>query len=261
LEVVGLIFKASLREMLRRRILLFLALVCSLPLVLVLIWRAFGTAHLPADVFFTNLVSSLYLQVLVYVVGLAFGIPTVHSEVQGRTLTYLFTRPIRKVDIYTGRLLAVQVTAGGLLAASLVGCFMIIVVGNFQALSIEFAKVYVNHVFIVLVATICITGVCAIFGTVFGRPVVWGLLWAFGWELVVSKFPGRLQSFTINFHIRNLMLDAQDIQANIMDAFRMLLTDESQVSATASVLALAAFFVGAIVVGGWLFSRKEYVIH
>jgi ABC-type transport system involved in multi-copper enzyme maturation permease subunit len=260
LTVIPLIFRASLTEMLRRRVFVFMAMICAIPVVLTLFWRVWGVDHLTAVVFFTNLVSSFYLQLLVYVVGLAFGIPTVHAEVQARTLTYLFTRPIRKADIYTGRLLAVQLTAGGLLAASLVVCFAIMVVGNSAALSLEFVKVYVNHVLIVLVATICITAVCAIWGTAFHRPVVWGLLWAFGWESIVSKFPGKLQNYTINFHIRNLLLDEADVQSSLMDAFRMLLTQEAAISPWVSGVALTAFLVLAVAAGGVIFARREYVI-
>jgi ABC-type transport system involved in multi-copper enzyme maturation permease subunit len=258
--VIPLVFRASMTEMVRRRTFVFMALVCSLPLLLTFIWRSWGTDYFTPVVFFTNLVSSFYLQLLVYVVGLAFGIPAVHAEVQARTLTYLFTRPVRKAHVYTGRLLAVQLTAGGLLAASLVVCFAVMVVGNLDALSIEFVKVYVNHVFIVLVATVCITAVCAIWGTALRRPVVWGLLWAFGWESIVSKFPGRLQEFTINFHIRNLLLGQADIQRSLVDAFRMLLTDQTSVSPWVSILALLTFLMLSIAAGGLVFSRREYVI-
>ncbi len=259
-SVVSLVFRASLTEMLRRRTFVFLALVCAIPLGLTLLWRMLAPEQFGAEVYFTNLVSTLYLQLLVYVVALAFGIPTVHSEVQGRTITYLFTRPIRKIDIFTGRLLAVQLTAGGLLAASLVVCFALMVAGNFEVVTFEFVKAYVNHVFLVLAATVCATAVCAVFGVAFSRPVVWGMLYAFGWELAVSKFPSQLQNYTINFHIRNLLLDDADVESKLLDAFRVLLTQEAEVPGWASAFALTAMLVAAVAVGGFLFSRKEYVI-
>ena len=127
-------------------------------------------------------------------------------------------------------------------------------------MSVEFIKAYVNHVFLVLVATVCITAVCAVFGTAFSRPVVWGMLYAFGWELIVSKFPGKLATWTINFHIRNLFLDTEDLQASLMDAFRMLLTTELKVSGPESTFALTLFLVVAIALGAFLFRRREYVI-
>jgi hypothetical protein len=258
--VVGLVFAATMREMLRRKTFVFLFLVCSIPMILTMIWRLWGGEEVEASVFFTNLVSALYLQIFVYVVALAFGIPTVHSEVQGRTITYLFTRPVGKVWVYAGKLLAVQLTAGIVLAASLMVCFAVMTAGNFGVITMDFIRAYLNHVFLVLIATVCATGVCAILGTAFSKPIVWGVLYCFGWEAIVSKFPSDLRLYTINFHIRNLLFDNEDVVANVMDFLRNLLTQEAEVSVTVSALALLAFFLGATAFGGWLFGRKEYVI-
>jgi len=125
---------------------------------------------------------------------------------------------------------------------------------------VEFLKAYMNHVVLVLVATVCITAVCAVFGTAFSKPVVWGMLYAFGWELVVSKFPGTLATYTINFHIRNLLLDDQDVQASLMGFLNEILNRENTVSSGESTLALLAFVGVATAAGAWIFRRREYVI-
>lgn len=258
--VVGLVFGASMREMLRRKTFVFLFLVCAIPLILTWFWRMWGMDTFDADEVFTNLVSGLYLQIFVYVVALAFGIPTVHSEIEGRTITYLFTRPVDKLWIYAGRLLSVQLTAGLVLAASLVVCFAVMTVGNFEALTVDFIKAYLNHVVLVLAATVCATGICAILGTAFKKPIGWAIVWAFGWEVTVGKLPSTLSHYTINFHVRNLLLDDEDVVNQLMGFLRDLLAREVEVSALASSAALLAFFVGATLIGGAIFSRKEYVI-
>ena len=258
--VVGLVFAASMREMLRRKTFVFLFLICAIPLILTWFWRMWGMETFDASEVFTNLVSGLYLQIFVYVVALAFGIPTVHSEIEGRTITYLFTRPIDKLWIYAGRLLAVQLTAGLVLAASLIVCFAVMTVGNFQAITVDFIKAYLNHVTLVLVATVCATGVCAILGTAFRKPIGWAIVWAFGWEVTVAKLPSTLAHYTINFHVRNLLLDDEDVLNQLMGFLREWLARDVEVSTLGSVAALMAFFVGATLVGGTIFSRKEYVI-
>jgi ABC-type uncharacterized transport system permease subunit len=258
--VVALVCAASLREMIRRRTFVFLFLVCSIPFVLSLIWRSWGSEHLDAASFFTNLVSSVYLQILVYLVALAFGVPTVHSEIQGRTITYLFTRPVNKLWVYAGRLLAVQITGGVLLAASLIVCFAMLTAGNFEVVTFEFIKAYLNHVVLVLLATVCVIGICAIFGTAFGRPIVWATIYCFGWEAIVSKFPSDLRLYTVNFHIRNLLFDDNDVVAGLMDFLRDMLVQDAEVSAATSVGALAFILVGAALLGGLIFGRREYVI-
>jgi len=260
-EVFRLVFAASTRELLRRRRLLFIGLACSLPLLLTFIWRMWGTEHFGAEQIFTNLVSSLYLSALVYVVGLAFGVPTVHDEVEGRTITYLFTRPVSKIAVYAGRLAAVQLLAGSLLALSLVVCFAVMTFGNFSAINLEFLKTYINHVWVILLATVVLTGLFAIFGTLFKRPLVWGFLYAFGWEGAVAKFPGKLQVWTLDFHFRNLMLREEDVQNNLLDAFRQLLTDQADIQWWISLVVLLVAMVAFTWIGGWVFSRREYVIN
>jgi hypothetical protein len=259
-DVFRLVFAASIRELVRRRRLLFIGLASTLPLFFTLIWRAWGTDFLDAGPMLTNLVSSLYLGVLVYLVGIAFGVPTVHDEVEGRTLTYLLTRPISRIAVYAGRLAAVQLLAGVLLAFSLVACFMVAVVGNPGALSLGLIQAYVNHVWVILLATVLMVGLFSIVGTMFRRPLVWSFLYAFGWEGIVAKVPGRMQTWTLDFHLRNLMLREEDVQASLMEGLRALLVHEVEVSAYVSFGVLVLALVGFSFLGGWLFSRKEYVI-
>ena len=260
-QVYRLVFAASVKELIRRRRLVFIGLVCVLPLLVTLMWRAWGMGQFSAETFFSNLVSLLYLQLLIYIVGLAFGVPTVHDEVDGRTITYLFTRPVSKIAVYAGRLSAVQLLAGILLALSLVVCFGIMVVGNPEVISLEFIKIYINHVLIILFATVVLTGFFSIIGTAFSRPLVWGFLYAFGWEAVVAKVPGRLQTWTLDFHIRNLIMGDEDVQQGLMDAFRALLTEEAAISPWTSFFVLLTALVVFVLIGGWIFSRKEYVIN
>ena len=91
----------------------------------------------------------------------------------------------------------VQVGARLLLALSLVACFMVAVVGNPGALTLDLIRVYVNHVWVILLATVLMVGLFSIFGTLFRKPLVWGFLYAFAWEGVVAKVPGRIQTWNI----------------------------------------------------------------
>lgn len=258
--VFQLVFVASIRELVRRRRLVFIGLASLIPLFFTVVWRAWGTDFIDVEAMLTNLVSSLYLGVLVYLVGIAFGVPTVHDEVEGRTLTYLLTRPVSRIAVYAGRLAAVQLLAGILLALSLVVCFLFAVVGNSGALSLGLVQAYVNHVWVILLATVLMVGLFAIFGTLFRKPLVWSFLYAFGWEGIVAKVPGRLQTWTLDFHLRNLLLREEDVQASIVEGLRALIVENVEVSAFASFSILLLALVGFSLLGGWIFSRREYVI-
>lgn len=259
--VFQLVFAQAVRDLVRRRRLVFIAFAGLLPLLLTALWRSQGMELFDGSAFFSNLVGTLYLSILVYLVGLAFGVPTIHDEVEGRTITYLLTRPISRVAVYAGRLAAVQVIAAVLLALSLVLCFAFMVVGNFGVLDLEFVKQYVNHVWIVLLATMVFTGLFAIFGVVFKRPLVWGVAYAFAWEGVVSKIPGQMQTWTLEFHVRNVMMRDEDVQGSMIDFLRRMMVENPDVSPWVSTGLLLVALVAFSVIGGVIFGRREYVVN
>ena len=259
--VFRLVFAHSVRDLVRRRRLVFVAFAGLLPILLTALWRTHGMELFDAQTFFSNLVGTLYLSILVYLVGLAFGVPTIHDEVEGRTITYLLTRPISRIAVYAGRLAAVQVLAAVLLALSLVVCFMAIVIGNFGALNVEFMKVYANHVWIVLLATMVFTGLFAVFGVLFKRPLVWGVAYAFAWEGVVSKVPGQMQTWTLEFHVRNVMMRDREVQGSVMDFLRRLMMESAEVAPGVSVTVLVLALIAFSILGGVIFGRREYVVN
>ena len=259
--VFRLVFAHAVRDLIRRRRLVFIGFAGLLPLLLTLLWRSQGMEMFTAPAFFSNLVGTLYLSILVYLVGLAFGVPTIHDEVEGRTITYLLTRPISRVAVYAGRLAAVQILAAVLLALSLVLCFLFMVVGNFGTLNATFLQQYFNHVWIVLLATLVFTGLFAVFGVIFQRPLVWGVAYAFAWEGVVSKIPGRLQTWTLEFHVRNVMMRDDDVQGSVIDFLREMLVENPEVGPWTSVAVLLVALVAFSVIGGLIFGRREYVVN
>ncbi|HKK71745.1 MAG TPA: ABC transporter permease [Candidatus Krumholzibacteria bacterium] len=259
--VFQLVFAQAVRDLVRRRRLLFIAFAGLAPLLLTLLWRNGATEVLDASAFFSNLVGTLYLSILVYLVGLAFGVPTIHDEVEGRTITYLLTRPISRVAVYAGRLAAVQVLAAVLLALSLVLCFAFMVVGDFGVVDVHFVKQYVNHVWIVLLATMVFTGLFAIFGVVFKRPLVWGVAYAFAWEGVVSKIPGQMQTWTLEFHVRNVMMRDEDVQGSMIEFLRQMMVENPDVSPWVSTGLLLVALVAFSIIGGLVFGRREYVVN
>ena len=55
-------------------------------------------------------------RVICLLLALFYGTSVLGEELDGKTLTYLLTRPISRIAVYAGRLAAVQLLAGVLLA-------------------------------------------------------------------------------------------------------------------------------------------------
>jgi len=259
-QTVGLVYGAAVLELVRRKRLVFLGLALLLPLLLTVVWRIYGMDHLDATRFFANLGGMIYLKALVYLVSLFYGVPAVHDEIEGHTLVYLFTRPLSKMAIFVGRLLAVQTVAGLLLAASLAVCFLLMIVGNTAAIDLEFIEVYTNYFLVVLLAVFCYTAVFALMGTAFKKPLVWGVLYIFAWETSVSVIPARLQMWTLEWHLRNLILHQQDVTASLNRFVLQFLSVDYAMPWWGSLAILLAALSIFTLAGGWVFSRKEYLL-
>jgi len=98
-------------------------------------------------------------------------------------------------------------------------------------------------------------------GTLFKKPLVWGILYIFAWETTVSMMPARLQMWTLEWHLRNLILHQQDVASSLNQFVRHLLAVDYSMSFWGSLAILLGAMVVFTLLGGWVFSRKEYVIH
>ena len=116
------IFDLSLGEMLWSRRSVFLALVVGGPVLIALICQTVEFFNLPAlrvngvrvsgAVMFGGIIWAFYLRVIVPLLGVFYGTSLMADEVEDRTLTYLFTRPIPRGAVLIGKYLAYLACAG-----------------------------------------------------------------------------------------------------------------------------------------------------
>ncbi|MDA0948111.1 MAG: ABC transporter permease [Planctomycetota bacterium] len=71
----------------------------------------------PAERIFSGM-SVMMLQIIAPLVGLVLGSVVISEEVEARTITFIFTRPVHRSALFIGRWLAVGLLAAGLLGGS-----------------------------------------------------------------------------------------------------------------------------------------------
>src|SRR5262245_52282798 len=107
------VFELSLGEMLWSRRTIFMALVVGSPVILALVARvvqATGIAPLringvrvDAAGMFGMMIWILFLRFIVPVLGVFYGTSLIADEVEDKTITYLFTRPVRRSAVLLGK--------------------------------------------------------------------------------------------------------------------------------------------------------------
>ncbi len=206
------VFDLSLGEMLWSRRTIFMALVVGGPVLLALIVRAldvFGMTALRVNGraiggigVFGVMLWMLFLRFIVPVLAVFYGTALMADEVEDKTLTYLFTRPIARGAVLMGKYLAYLVcTVLVVLPAVMLVYFLVVpfreVPGTFVSLVTDLG---------LLALGLAVYGALFAFvGAFFKRPLVIGLVFTFGWEPTVMALPGYLKQFTIAYYLQALV--------------------------------------------------------
>jgi ABC-type transport system involved in multi-copper enzyme maturation permease subunit len=258
------VFDLSLGEMLWSRRTIFMALVVGGPVLLALIVRAldvFGMTALRVNGravggigVFGAIVWGPFLTFIVPVLAVFYGTALMADEVEDKTLTYLFTRPIPRGAVLVGKYLAYIVcTVLVVLPAVMLVYFLVVpfreVPATFMALVTDLG---------LLALGLAVYGALFAFvGAFFKRPLLIGLMFTFGWEPTVLLLPGYLKQFTIAFYLQSLVphaMPSDGLTGLLQGFFR------ETPSLAASLFWLAAYAAGFLWLATRVVERREYVL-
>ena len=261
------IFDLSLGQMLWSRRSVFLAVVTGGPAALALMIRAIVTltpagmpqvngARMSGAALFGLMIWLLYIRFIVPVLGVFYGTALVADEIEDKTITYLFTRPIPRSAVLIGKYLAYLVCTILLVLPSVIFVYFITVPLAGNNLGSEFPSLLKDLG--MLAAGLATYGaVFALVGTRLKRPLVVGLVFAFGWEPGVLLFPGYLKQLTVAYYLQALVPHAmpQDPTVSILMQFL------TEVPGVATSLTYLVCITGLTLWwGGRTVETREYVL-
>ena len=203
------IFELALGQMLWARRSVLLALAAGAPILLAIVTRltlAGGTAfvqingrRIDSEAVCGSAMSLLYLRFIVPAIGVFYGTSLIADEVEDKTITYLFTRPIPRGAIVLGKFLAYLVCATAVVLPSAAVVFMVMVpFGNMAALLGSF----VRDLGVLVLGLAAYGSVFLWAGALFRRPLVGGLLFVFGFEQVAVILPGYVGRLTLAHYLQ-----------------------------------------------------------
>ena len=259
------VFDLSLTEMLWSRRTIFMALIVGSPVLLAVIARivqASGIAPLrvngvrvDAAGMFGMMIWVLFLRFIVPVLGVFYGTSLIADEVEDKTITYLFTRPIRRGTVLLGKYLAYLVcTTCVVLPAVMIVYFMLVplaeVPRSFMWLLTDLGLLALG------MATY--GAVFAMVGALLKRPLVVGLVFAFGWEQVAMLMPGYLRRFTVSYYLQALVPHAMPSEGGVASLLQSVFSDTPSIGLSLFMLTVITAVSLGIAVRA--VERREYVI-
>ena len=260
------IFDLSLGQMLWSRRSVFLGILLGGPVVLAALiailtrtslgaFRINGAAVGGATIF-GMIIWLLYIRFILPILGVFYGTSLIADEVDDKTITYLFTRPIPRSAVLLGKYLAYLACTVLLVLPSVMLVYFLIVPVGGGSIAAAFPSLVMD--FGMLIVGLAAYGaVFALVGARIKRPLVVGLVFAFGWEPGVLLFPGYLKRLTVAYYLQALVPHAMPDDSTItvlLQAFR-------EVPGIASSLVALGVITGAML---WMAMRwvatREYVL-
>ena len=243
----------QIREILSGKKLWLAGLLAAFPVALsFVVMRAGGWDELDAE--FEPYAKPIFLFVTqpmltCALLSLLYGTAIVNGDVERKTITYLFTRPVAKWRIVTGKyaavvgFLAVPTTLSLLLSWLLLGT-----PGG--------ARLIAGMGLATLGAVVAYTAVFAAIGTLFrNRPLVVGILYAFVVEGFLSCIPALINTFTVTYYLRSVVVRALGLQ--LPSELARLVGGASLLESVAVLLGIAA---AALTVASVVVTRREYSV-
>jgi ABC-2 type transport system permease protein len=255
----------SVSEMLWSRRTIFMALVVGAPVLISVVLRlldALGApvfrvngATMAGPAIFGLMIWVFYLRFTVPVLGVFYGTSLIADEVEDKTITYLFTRPIPKGAVLLGKFFAYLVCTIFVVLPSVVIVYLAIVPvrGSLGASFLDLIKDLV----LLAIGLTAYGAVFAFIGARFKKPLLIGLIFIFGWEQAALAFPGYLKKFTVAYYLQALVPHAMP-NDNVISLIQGIFRESP--SLTESLVWLA------VIVGLFLWmatasvERKEYVL-
>jgi ABC-2 type transport system permease protein len=266
------VFDLSLGEMLWSRRTIFMGLVVAAPVLIALFVRVLvglgapifqegrsgsnSPIHMTGPAIFGMVIWAMYLRFIVPVLGVFYGTSLIADEVEDKTITYLFTRPIPRGAVLVGKYLAYLACTVFVVLPSIVIVYLLIVPlrGSLGAAFPDLLK----DLLLLALGLAVYGAVFAFVGAKFKRPLLVGLIFVFGWEQAALAFPGYLKQFTVMYYLQAIVPHAMPADGGVVSLIQGLFREIP--SLPSSLFWLAVIWAVSLAWGARIVARKEYVL-
>ena len=259
------VFDLSVSEMLWSRRTIFMVLVVGAPVLISVVLRLLDAVGAPVfqvngmrmagPAVFGMMIWFFYLRFTVPVLGVFYGTSLIADEVEDKTITYLFTRPVPKGAVLLGKYFAYMACTVFVVLPSVVIVYLCIVPmrGSLGGSFLDLVK----DLTLLAIGLAVYGAVFATIGARFKRPLLVGLIFIFGWEQVALAFPGYLKRFTVAYYLQSLVPHAMpnDNVVSLIQSFFRENPPLSEALFWLFAILLAFLWLAAVSV-----ERKEYVL-
>jgi ABC-2 type transport system permease protein len=152
---------------------------------------------------FTEILMVFFLQFYIVILSLFYGTSVTAEEVEGRTLSYLVTRPIPKTAVIVGKYAAYALIMSVIVSVSLGLSFFVLNSSRLDRPAIY--TTFLSYLGVLILGILAYTAFFTFLGALLKKAIILGLIFGFGWENVIQYFPGSTQRFSLVHYLKSLL--------------------------------------------------------
>ena len=246
----------SLDGMVFSRRSLLMALLVAAPVLFAILYRVLsvtqGQPPLGPSDLYALMVAIYWIRNVLPLAALFYATSLIADEVEGRTLTYLLTRPLTRSAIFAGKFAAYLATTFTLaLPAAVLTFFILMTASGAPALGPAVTDL-LRDLGVMLLTLVVYGALFGLLGVLLKRPVIPGLVFLYGWELL-ANLPGYLPRLTLTAWLRSLVRH-RPAEEGLSGLFQQVLPADQ---ALLVLLTVSVLLLGTT---AWIFSQREYVL-
>ena len=267
------VLELTLGEMLWSRRTVFMLLVVGGPVLIACLLRLLASLDLTplggdgggsqprvtGPAIFGLMVWGFYLRFTVPVLGVFYGTSLIADEVEDKTITYLFTRPVSRGAVLVGKYLGYLVCTSVVVLPSVTVVYFVIVPVLGGSVGENFPT-FVTDLGLLVLGLAVYGALFAFVGAWFKHPLLTGLIFVFGWEPATMLVPGYMKSFTVSYYLQGLVPHAMP-QEGAMSLIRSVVQAfQTPTSVWSNLAWLVVIWLSALVMAVWAVEHREYVL-
>lgn len=251
-----LLFRFALRDLLRFRKFIAAVALMLLPAVMAVVWRvAADSADFDPEIMYNTIAGTLVFGFSLVILAVVFGTGALSQELEQKTIVYLLTRPLPRWRLLLIRFAAAFVVVTITMWLSII----VLALVSFGLDGLSDSRFH-RDMLILPVGVFAYGSLFLWLATVLNRPLIYGLLFAFGWETWVPMMPGSFSKASLMAYLRVLAPHPEPESSSGFDIQELLQTlspdDISEALAWKVLVLVSLLALGAALM---VFSKGQYV--
>jgi ABC-2 type transport system permease protein len=246
------LFRTALKDLMHPKKLVGALVLIALPTLIAVLWRTNGSASdFKPEMAYNTLSAFIVFGFILVILSVIFSTGVIAQEIEQKTIVYLLTRPVPRWRIILMKFLAAAlVTTAIVWAASLAIGLVTYGPGGLHASRLG------RDLLILPIGALAYGALFLLLATLFNRPLIYGLLFAFGWESWVPDLPGQWQKLSLMSYLHALAphANAEDDASSALQVF-----NPETISMPLAWGVLSGVCLVALIAALIIFSTNEYV--